>query len=44
MSIHRQENVDVRGNLKSILEIINAIAMKYDKKQLYLLTQERRID
>ena len=32
VSIHRQENVDVRGNLKSILEIINAIAMKYDKK------------
>ena len=31
-SIHRQENVDLQGNLKSILETINAIAMKYDKK------------
>ncbi len=31
-SIHRQENVDVQENLKSILEILNAIADKYDKK------------
>lgn len=31
-SIHRQENVDVQENLQSILEILNAIADKYDKK------------
>ena len=32
VSIHRQENVDLKGNLKAILEILNAIADKYDKK------------
>jgi UDP-N-acetylglucosamine 2-epimerase len=32
VSIHRQENVDVQENLQSILEILNAIADKYDKK------------
>lgn len=32
VSIHRQENVDVKENLQSILEILNAIAEKYDKK------------
>ena len=31
-SIHRQENVDVQENLQSILEILNAIADKFDKK------------
>ena len=32
VSIHRQENVDVQKNLQSILEILNAIAGKYEKK------------
>lgn len=32
VSIHRQENVDVQENLKSILGILNAISDKYDKK------------
>jgi UDP-N-acetylglucosamine 2-epimerase (non-hydrolysing) len=31
-SIHRQENVDLEDNLKTILETLNAIANKYDKK------------
>lgn len=32
VSIHRQENVDLPTNLRSILEILNAIANKYDRK------------
>ncbi len=31
-SVHRQENVDFKNNLTSILETLNAIANKYDKK------------
>lgn len=32
VSIHRQENVDLKGNLQTILEILNSIAKKYDRK------------
>ena len=32
VSIHRQENVDLKENLQTILEILNSIAKKYDRK------------
>ena len=32
VSIHRQENVDLKENLQTILEILNLIAKKYDRK------------
>ena len=31
-SIHRQENVDSKNNLRTILETLNAVANKYDRK------------
>ena len=35
VSIHRQENVDSQKNLKSILEILNAIATTYNRKIIF---------
>ena len=35
VSIHRQENVNLKVNLQTIIEILNKIAEKYDKKIIF---------